>query len=105
MPDRHSSDRLRAFFNAATLKTSGVDFEASYLIPTMPANNLGQMQIRTLISYVDELRRDSGGGTVRDYAGEPVVAGSVPQWRGTAAIVYTNANTSITTFLRHEVTR
>ena len=88
-------------FNAASLKTSGVDFEASYLMPTLPGNIPGQLQVRTLVSYVDELRRNSGGGTVRDYVGELVIAGGVPQWRGTAALVYTNDNTSVTTSLRY----
>ncbi len=74
-------------FNAQSLKTSGIDFEMQYRF----ALGGGQMSLRGLVNYVDELVT-TANGVANDYVGLAGVSPppqGVPQWRVNLDVSYT----------------
>jgi outer membrane receptor protein involved in Fe transport len=78
--------------NIATFETSGLDFEAAYVLPMsqIAGDKQGTLRFRALATYVDKYVFDTGltGGRV-DRAGE---VGDfqlgMPKWRGTFSATY-----------------
>jgi len=70
-------------FNAQTLKTRGVDFEASYRFPLFQ----GQFTTRALATYVDRLISSTANGTL-DSAGQLQGGFATPKWRGSGTFTY-----------------
>lgn len=66
-------------FNALSIETNGIDFEASYRIPV----GAGQLGLRAVATYTAHLKTITGA-TTTDTAGQT----SVPHWRGTGTISY-----------------
>lgn len=60
--------------NLATIKTSGIDLDATYTVAT----GVGQIQIDWLLNYLDEYKETSDTGVVSDRTG--LVAGLVSDW-------------------------
>ncbi|GAA4222000.1 TonB-dependent receptor [Sphingomonas endophytica] len=70
-------------FNAQTLKTRGVDFEASYAFPLFA----GTFTTRALATYVDRLVSSTANGQV-DTAGQLQGGFATPKWRGSTTFLY-----------------
>ncbi len=70
-------------FNAQSVKTSGIDFEASYVIP-LGAGDLG---LRAVATYTAHLEASTGAGVV-DTAGQLQGTFATPKWRGTGTVSY-----------------
>ena len=70
-------------FNAQTLRTSGIDFEASYRFP-LGEGNIG---LRAVATYVDRLVASTAGGDI-DTAGQLQGTFATPHWRGSTTITY-----------------
>jgi len=70
-------------FNAQTLKTRGIDFEASYRFPLFD----GQFSARALATYVDRLISSTATGQL-DSAGQLQGGFATPKWRGSTTFVY-----------------
>ena len=78
-------------FNAQVLKTSGVDFEASYSTPLdeLSAGLGGELELRATVTYVDRLITSTSGSSV-DTAGQLQGGYASPEWRGSATVTYLN---------------
>lgn len=75
-------------FNAQTLKTRGIDFEANYQIPV----GQGDIGVRVVATYVDRLVQSTLGGDI-DTAGQfgpPADRLQTPKWRASATLSYDN---------------
>jgi iron complex outermembrane recepter protein len=70
-------------YNAQTLKTRGIDFEASYRFPLFA----GQFTARALATYVDRLISSTSNGSI-DSAGQLQGGFATPKWRGSATFFY-----------------
>ncbi|MHC9420233.1 TonB-dependent receptor plug domain-containing protein [Sphingomonas citri] len=70
-------------FNAQTLKTRGIDFEASYNFPLFA----GRFTARALATYVDRLISSTATGQV-DTAGQLQGGFATPKWRGSTTFLY-----------------
>lgn len=70
-------------FNAQSIKTSGIDFEASYQFP-LGAGDLG---LRAVATYTAHLEASTGTGVI-DTAGQLQGTLATPKWRGTGTINY-----------------
>lgn len=69
--------------NTAQMQTSGIDLEVAYSRPVAA----GQISVRLLTNYVDELSTTITGQLV-DRVGQVGVAGGVPHWRGNLSVSY-----------------
>lgn len=70
------------YFNIASVKASGVDFDIDY---TVPLGGDTRLKLRGLASYLDELSSQLPGGLVIDRAGDNGQSGAgSPHWTGTA---------------------
>lgn len=76
--------------NIASLKTSGVDIEASYRLPlTQLAQGLdGTITFRGLATYLHELVSQNPGAAPIDRAGD--VGAGTPHWQATLSMTYEN---------------
>lgn len=76
--------------NIASFKTSGIDFEASYVLPMsrLGSGLDGSLRVRALATYVDKFITNDGT-TAIDRVGDVgnTVVG-VPKWRGTLSFTY-----------------
>jgi iron complex outermembrane receptor protein len=72
-------------FNAQTLKTRGLDFEASFTQPV----GAGNLTVAQLATYVDRLITVSNGVTV-DTAGQLTGTNATPKWRTSTTLTYSN---------------
>lgn len=70
-------------FNAQTLRTRGIDFEASYRFPLFQ----GEFTARALATYVDRLVSSTATGE-RDSAGQLQGGFATPKWRGSSTLSY-----------------
>ncbi|WBX84531.1 TonB-dependent receptor domain-containing protein [Sphingosinicella microcystinivorans] len=79
--------------NVASLRTKGLDFEASYRVPESSFLSLGgRMTARVLATHVMDKEFSPNGAVVFERAGEvnpnANISLSVPHWRGTASLNY-----------------
>lgn len=72
--------------NLASVKTSGVDFEATYNTDFEDGSNLG---LRLLVNYVDKMETTVPGSLPVDRAGDIGLTG-LPQWSGVFQATYVN---------------
>jgi outer membrane receptor protein involved in Fe transport len=78
------------FANIASLRTSGFDIEASYLLPMSRLSNLpGTLRFRALATYVKELVFETPSSS-RDAVGSvgDTVLSGIPHWRGNFSATY-----------------
>jgi outer membrane receptor protein involved in Fe transport len=77
--------------NIASFETSGIDFEASYILPLSRLSHAmnGTLRFHGLASYVNHFIYDTGDDR-EDFAGDvgDAVAHGVPKWRGTLSMSY-----------------
>jgi iron complex outermembrane receptor protein len=83
--------------NLDSLKTSGVDIEASYRMPELFG---GTLSVRALATYVDKLVIRSPLSGAKEYAGsiiQPTIAsiGGQPHWKANASITYERGPTTV----------
>lgn len=83
--------------NLDSLKTSGVDIEASYRVPELFG---GALTIRALATYVDTLVIRSPLSGAKEYAGsiiQPTIAaiGGQPHWKANATVTYERGPTTV----------
>jgi len=76
--------QVNAFqFNAQTLKTRGIDFEADYRIPV----GEGTVGLRAVATYTDRLIQSTLGGNL-DTAGQIQGTFATPKWRESTTLTY-----------------
>ncbi len=85
--------------NVASLRTKGLDFEASYRVPESSFLSLGgRMTARVLATHVMDKEFSPNGDVVFERAGEvnpnADISLSVPHWRGSGSLNYDRGNFS-----------
>ncbi|MBL8555603.1 MAG: TonB-dependent receptor [Phenylobacterium sp.] len=78
-------------FNSQTLKTRGIDFEASYQFPLdeLGSGLSGDVGLRTVVTYVDRLITSTGASSV-DTAGQLQGTFATPKFRSSTTVSYAN---------------
>lgn len=78
-------------FNAQTLKTRGLDIEASYQTPLdrLFHGAQGALALSTTATYVDRLTTTSNGVTTNT-AGQLTGTNATPKWRASTTLTYSN---------------
>lgn len=89
------------YVNAQTIKTSGVDFEASYRKPVNWFGTEGTIGSRLLVNYVSDLsltilgiKTDYVGDLATDYSGQP-------QWKANFDVTYQGGPIKLGAYVRH----
>lgn len=70
--------------NIAKFKTSGIDFEASYIHSLLG----GSLRLRALATYVDKFIYDDGLSRINSAGDVGSTANAIPKWRGNVSIGY-----------------
>lgn len=75
--------------NIATFATTGVDIEASYMLPVPSISTNGTLRFRALATYIDSFVYDTGVSRT-DFVGQVgnTVAQGVPEWRASLSATY-----------------
>ena len=82
-------------FNAQVLKTSGLDFEASFRLglDAIVSSWRGEFELRTVATHVDHLITSTGGPEI-DTAGQ-LSGNGTPKWRASTTLAYKNGPVSV----------
>ncbi|WP_326523088.1 TonB-dependent receptor domain-containing protein [Sphingomonas sp.] len=105
--ERNSANAITAiyatFVNYARLKTKGIDFEASYVLPMsdLSSNASGQLRFRALGTYTDTRTSDDGITVLETVGTVGDGAAGVPRWRANASVTYESTGGSVDLRLRH----
>jgi outer membrane receptor protein involved in Fe transport len=92
LPPELGGDPATGYFqaiNQGTIKTSGIDFQLGYRLPTPWAGgNRSALNLNLLATYLIDFKQEGLGGLKTDYAGTASYFGaglgtSFPRWRGT----------------------
>jgi iron complex outermembrane receptor protein len=95
-PDSSINSIISPNLNLNSLKTSGVDIEASYRtnLADLGGRWSGNLTLRALATYVRNLKTTSSGVTI-DRAGQVGLPGGVPEWTATFSATYQNGPLSL----------
>ena len=88
--------------NIAALKTSGLDFEASYVHPIaqLVGDERASLRFRALATHVNKLASETGVSR-SDAAGDVGDGSGIPKWRGTVSASYQDSVIGLDTRVRY----
>jgi outer membrane receptor protein involved in Fe transport len=105
--DRNASGTITevraTFANIASVRTSGFDFEASYLLPLSRISSLpGALRFRALATYVKELVFETPSSS-RDAVGSvgDTILSGIPHWRGNFSATYQDESVGLDARIRY----
>lgn len=89
--------------NVASFATSGLDIEASYVLPLSNINAgwNGELRLRALANYVEKFVTNDGTLAVDRVGSVGNTAAGVPQWRGTFSASYQTDNFGLDARVRY----
>lgn len=92
--------------NQGSVKTSGIDFQLGYRLPTPFMGERSALNLNLLASYLIDFKTEGLGGLVTDYAGTASYFGaglgtSFPEWKGTLNAAWKFDPLSIITRVRY----
>ena len=96
LPEALGGDPATGYFqnvNQGSVKTSGIDFQLGYRLPTTFVNEDAALNLSLMVNYLIDYKVEGLGGLKTDYAGTASYFGaglgtSFPRWRGTANIAW-----------------
>lgn len=96
LPPELGGDPVTGYFqaiNAGSQKTSGIDFQLGYRLPTEFAGPQSALNLNLLVNYTIDFKVEGLSGNIRDYAGTVSFFGaglgtSFPRWRGNLNAVW-----------------